>query len=453
MVHFPGLKSRKSKSKERTEGWSSRLRKRLDSHKVVQWVTAQRWMLLLSAMGVLLGRATILDELSPFALAYFAVITFLRRDLMLPVAVSVVLGSLLAPYPSLFMIGGELLVFYFLYRGLRTFDRLELSYAPLMVFLSVFMVNLFNAVMAPTFTWYELIIVGTDAVLSFMLTLVFTQAIPLFTYRKKTSQLKNEEILCLIILLASVMTGAVGWTVHSLSVDHVLSRYLVLVFALVGGASLGASVGVITGLILSLANMSAIVQMSLLAFAGLLAGMLREGKKGAVALGMLLGSSILTIYLDGTGDVLTSTWESCAAILLFLMTPKSFFKAVSTYVPGTQDHAKSQHEYAKRVRDLTAERVTKFSRVFSQLSRSFHQISASESTKSDGEIEHFMNAVAEGTCASCFKCEQCWDGKFMQTHQYMTEMMSAIEDNPDLEPEQIPRNGARHVLKRALSCK
>lgn len=256
MVHFPGLKSRKSKSKERTEGWPSRLKKRLNSHKVVQWVTAQRWMLLLSAMGVLLGRATILDELSPFALAYFAVITFLRRDLMLPVAVSVVLGSLLAPYPSLFMIGGELIVFYLLYRGLRTFDRLELSYAPLMVFLSVFMVNLFNAVMAPAFTWYELVIVGTDAVLSFMLTLVFTQAIPLFTYRKKASQLKNEEILCLIILLASVMTGAVGWTVHSLSVDHVLSRYLVLVFALVGGASLGASVGVITGLILSLANMS-----------------------------------------------------------------------------------------------------------------------------------------------------------------------------------------------------
>ncbi|KAF6579726.1 MULTISPECIES: stage II sporulation protein E [Paenibacillus] len=447
VVHFPGLKSRKSKSKERTEGWPSRLKKRLDSHKMVQWVTAQRWMLLLSAMGVLLGRATILDELSPFALAYFAVITFLRRDLMLPVAVSVVLGSLLAPYPSLFMIGGELIVFYLLYRGLRTFDRLELSYAPLMVFLSVFMVNLFNAVMAPAFTWYELVIVGTDAVLSFMLTLVFTQAIPLFTYRKKASQLKNEEILCLIILLASVMTGAVGWTVHSLSVDHVLSRYLVLVFALVGGASLGASVGVITGLILSLANMSAIVQMSLLAFAGLLAGMLREGRKGAVALGMLLGSSILTIYLDGTGDVLTSTWESCAAILLFLMTPKSFFKAVSTYVPGTQDHAKSQHEYAKRVRDLTAERVTKFSRVFSQLSRSFHQISASEGAKPDGEMEHFMNAVAEGTCATCFKCEQCWDGKFMQTHQYMTEMMSAIEDNPDLEPEQMPPQWSKACAK------
>lgn len=52
--------------------------------------------------------------------------------------------------------------------------------------------------------------------------------------------------MCLIILLASVMTGAVGWTIYSLSVEHVLSRYLILVFALVGGAPLGASVGVVT---------------------------------------------------------------------------------------------------------------------------------------------------------------------------------------------------------------
>ena len=52
------------------------------------------------------------------------------------------------------------------------------------------------------------------------------------------------------------------------------------------GAPLGASVGVVTGLILSLANISAFSQMSLLAFSGMLAGMLKEGKKGGVSLGM-----------------------------------------------------------------------------------------------------------------------------------------------------------------------
>ena len=69
-----------------------------------------------------------------------------------------------------------------------------------------------------------------------------------------------------------------------------------------------------------------------------------------------------------------STWETCAAIVLFLITPKSVMQAIGKYVPGTQDHTRSQHEYAKRVRDLTADRVTQFSRVFRR-SQSFGQTS------------------------------------------------------------------------------
>ncbi|MGV2788519.1 stage II sporulation protein E, partial [Clostridium perfringens] len=126
-------------------------------------------------------------------------------------------------------------------------------------------------------------------------------------------------------------------------------------FALVGGAPLGASVGVVTGLILSLANISAFSQMSLLAFSGMLAGMLKEGKKGGVSLGMLLGATILSIYFSNPGEVMISTWETCAAIVLFLITPRSVMQAIGKYVPGTQDHTRSQHEYAKRVRDLTAD--------------------------------------------------------------------------------------------------
>ena len=108
--------------------------------------------------------------------------------------------------------------------------------------------------------------------------------------------------------------------------------------------------------------MSAVYQMSLLAFAGMLAGMLREGKRAAVALGMLLGSSILSIYLGGPADVMNSLWETCAANCSVYVNAKKYADGHLQYVPGTQDHTKSQHEYAKRIRDVTAERVTRFSR-------------------------------------------------------------------------------------------
>lgn len=68
---------------------------------------------------------------------------------------------------------------------MEAFERAELTYAPLMVFTSTFIVGLFGTVIGPSLTWYALTMTVMDAVLSFVLTLVFMQAIPLFTFRKK----------------------------------------------------------------------------------------------------------------------------------------------------------------------------------------------------------------------------------------------------------------------------
>lgn len=413
-------------------------------------LAANKWNGLLIMMSFLLGKATILDELAPFAVAFFAVMLFMRRDIAWITGVAMLAGAAFAPGGPTHMlqISVELLIFYLIHRGLESFERADISYAPVMVFTSTFFVGLFSAVIGPSLTWYALTMTVMDALLSFVLTLVFIQAIPVFTHRKKHHQLRGEEILCLVILLASVMTGTVGWEISGLSAEHVLSRYLILLFAFVGGAPLGASVGVITGLILSLADTGALYQMSLLAFSGLLAGMLKEGRKWAVGFGMLLGSSILSIYIAGPTDVMSSTWESCAAVLFFLLTPKRTIQIIAGYVPGTQEHAKTQHEYAKRVRDITAERVAQFSQVFKQLARSFGQVSSSgEIAKRGEEMDHFMNAVTEGACATCYRRNTCWDGKFYQTYKLMTDMMTAIEEKPDITAAEVPARWTKLCVK------
>ncbi|MFK7696874.1 stage II sporulation protein E [Paenibacillus sp. HJGM_3] len=411
----------------------------LAENRLVQSLVAKKWAILLLAMAFLLGKAMILQQLTPFAIAYFAVVYFARKDLIRWVALALVAGSLFSVEIKTGYIVTEMIVFLLLQKGLEKYEHSEVSYAPFLVFISAFTVQLFGYMVDTELTWYTLMLTAVEAGLSFVLTLVFTQAIPVFTLTRKNYSLKNEEIICLIILLASVMTGMVGWMVQDVSLEHVMSRYLILLFAIVGGAPLGASVGVITGLILSLADVNAIYQMSLLAFAGMLAGLLKEANRMGVALGMLLGSSILSVYIGNQTEVLHSTWESVAAVLLFLLTPKSALRTIAKYVPGTQENLKSQHEYAKRVRDITAGRVEQFSEVFRQLSRSFKQITQSdEKEQKDEEIGHFMNAVSHQTCANCYKRKQCWDARFYDTYSYMTEMMSAIEAKPAFSRKQIP---------------
>ncbi|CDN45065.1 MULTISPECIES: stage II sporulation protein E [Paenibacillus] len=446
IVLFPG--------QQRTSRTADALRKgkeRAASLRAVQLVASKRWTILLALVGFLLGRAVILENLMPFAPAYFAVVFFLRRDVYKLAAVSLVAGSLLAATPSAIPIAMEIAVLFLLLKGLEMYEKAELSQAPILVFVATLVVKLFGAFVHSTLGWYDLMMVGVESALAFVLTLVFVQAIPVLTLTRKSNALKNEEIICLMILMASVMTGAVGWSVSGLSLEHVLSRYMLLLFALAGGAPLGASVGVVAGLILSLANLNAIVQMSLLAFSGMLAGLMKEGGRMAVAFGMLLGSSILSIYIGGQTDVMASTWESVAAAALFLLTPKIVVKTISRYVPGTSEHVKSQHEYAKRVREVTAQRVTQFSEVFRQLASSFGQLNTPAAQKpAEEEIQHFMNAASQKVCSNCHRKDMCWNGKFYDTYKMMTEMMTAVDEGHDGIRKDKPRTWTSHCSKTHL---
>lgn len=411
---------------------------------------AKKWTILLVAVAFLLGRAVILESLMPFAAAYFAVIYFMRKDIYGWIAVSLVAGSWLAPDPQPLWIAMEIAVLFLLMKGLEAYERAELSTAPILVFVSTLLVQMFGVFIGDTLSWYNFMLVVVEAGLAFVLTLVFIHAIPVLTMTKKSAALKHEEIICVMILLASVMTGAVGWVLYGMSAEHVMSRYLLLLFAMAGGAPLGASVGVVAGLILSLADFSAIVQMSMLAFAGLLAGLLRDGGKMAAAFGMLLGTSILSIYIGTGPDVMSSTWESVAAATLLMLTPRGVIRTIARYVPGTFEHAKSQHEYAKRVREVTAERITQFSDVFRQLSKSFGQLNQKVTVvKKEEEIGHFMNAVAERSCANCHWQSACWEEKFYNTHKMMTEMITAVEENRVPAANDIPRSWTAHCKKTA----
>ncbi|MCP3775371.1 stage II sporulation protein E [Paenibacillus sp. MZ04-78.2] len=434
-------------------GWVLRIKQGMIAlvvkNRLVQWFVAKKWSILLLLMAFLLGRAMILDQLAPFAVAFFAVMYFLRRELLYWTGVFLAAGGLFSidPKHTGYLVG-QMLVFLLIQKGVERFERSDISFAPGIVFAATFFVQLFSHLASAELSWYTLMMTGIESTLSLILTHIFLQAIPVFTLTRKNYNLKNEEVICLIILLASVMTGTVGWFIGPVTLEHVMSRYLILLFALVGGAPLGASVGVISGLILSLANASAIYQMSLLAFAGMLAGLLREGNKMAVALGMLIGSSILSFYLGNSSEVIYSTWESVAAVSLFLMTPKGVIQMLAKYVPGTQENLKSQHDYAKRVRDVTASRVEQFSEVFKQLSRSFKQVTVdAQSARKEEEVGHFMNSVAEKSCANCWKRKQCWDGKFYQTYKFMTDMMTEVELRENMSRKDIRPQWKKQCIK------
>lgn len=414
------------------------------------WITSYQWGIFQIAMGILLGRALILQELSPFAIPYFIVMYFLRRNRLFLIFLGLTIGSATQSWG---IAGGNFAGMALALIALKVLERkrkLELNHSPVLVFLAVLLSRSAIDYVSGQMTGYNLLMNGVEGILAMILTFIFIQSIPIITSRRIHNQWRSEEIICLIILLASILTGTVGWSIKDVSIENILSRYLVLLFAAVGGGTIGASVGIITGMVLSLSNLTSVYQISLLGFSGLLGGLLKEGRRWSVAFGFLVGSSILTVYAGEQREMIQSFIETAIAVVLFLITPRKLKGEIAKYIPGTSENSENHHQYLRHMRDLTVTKMDQFSNLFLKLSESFLFNDNEEKRKEGGQIEELIHLVSKQSCMRCWKKDQCWERDVDRTYASFSEMINRIQKNGDLAEEDLPVEFRRKCVKQEL---
>ncbi|WP_419954814.1 stage II sporulation protein E [Neobacillus niacini] len=406
---------------------------------------------LLLIVGFLLGRALILSTLAPFSLPFFAAVFLIKRDRSPLALVGLVAGAATVSLKNAAFTFLVSILFLVIYRISERWIKNEMRMIPFFVAIILGLGKLAEAfIIARQLTLYDAMMVGVQASLSFILTLIFLQSIPLLILNKRRQLLKTEEIVCLIIMLASIMTGTIGWKIYDLSLEHIMSRYLVLVFSFIAGATIGSTVGVVTGLIFSLASVSSFYHMSLLAFSGVLGGLLKEGKKIGVAIGLFIATLLIGMYGQegGAGSLTTTLLESAAAIVLFLLTPQLFTSKLAKYIPGTPEYTTEQQKYMRKMRDVTAQRVAQFSSVFHALSNSFSQLETKpDDREEEREMDYFMSHVTEKTCNTCFKKEQCWAKNFHTTYGYLEEIIHEMDQNDGVVSPKLSREWDKHCTR------
>lgn len=404
---------------------------------------------LLLLIGFLLGRALILSKLTPFSLPFFAVVYFVRKDRAPLALMGVIMGAATVSITNAASTFAVSFIFLACFRISKKWLKNEAKSLPFFVSLTLAAAKLCETfLLTRQILLYDVMMTGVQACLAFILTLIFLQSLPLLALNKRRHPLKTEEIVSVIIMLASIMSGTIGWFVYNLSIEHILARYLVLLFSFVAGATVGSTVGVVTGLIFSLANVASFYHMSLLAFAGVLGGLLKEAKKIGVSLGLFIATLLMGMYGEGGGAIQLTLLETAIAVALFLLTPKALTSRLAKYIPGTSEYTQEQQKYMRNMRDITAQRVSQFSTVFQALSKSFSQHDEQEfGDESTREIDYFLSSVTEKTCQTCFKKDHCWTRNFHTTYETMEEMIHEMDQNNGVISPKAVRNWEKYCTK------
>ena len=122
--------------------------------------------------------------------------------------------------------------------------------------------------------------------------------------------------------------------------------------------------------------------------------------------------------------------EAAAASLLFFLTPEWMTSKLARHIPGTPEQNLEQQQYLRKIRDVTSQRIERFSSVFKALSHSFQSPDFLKGDEDrDREFDIFLGKITENTCERCFRKNQCWAQNLDTTYEMMKEIITDMDKN------------------------
>ncbi|KPV43456.1 stage II sporulation protein E [Alicyclobacillus ferrooxydans] len=414
--------------------------------------------LLLVAVAVLLGRASIGHNIAPFAFAFFVVVTEVGGKRQRMLAFTAVLGALWRAGITGF---ATVLVAFLLYRGIRAAfsgkRQLDIHAVPFVAGVIDIAVRL--AVVGTVWTKYDILMALADGALVTILSLVFIQSLPVLFGRERPRTLRPEELMSLTILAGSVISGLQGLVVHHVQVMRVVVDWVVLLLASAGGAGVGAAAAVTVGVLAVLAGGETLAGVAVLSFAGLLSGVMKEGKRLWMAIAFMLSVVLLSAGVQTNWTAAWPVWAAAlVAALLFVLSPRALRTQLAAYMPGTVEHQVSEQARVRRVRSLLSERMQDLGQVFNELSQTFAEGAENRLISAQQLLDHAVASTAGSVCQGCARRSKCWDKESYSTYQAITHTVERLETargtnvlpSPDLKERCIRIDPMMNTLRHQL---
>ncbi|MGI6308084.1 MAG: SpoIIE family protein phosphatase [Dethiobacteria bacterium] len=399
------------------------VRIRLDWNKVFWFITS-----------FLLGRATLMGEVAPFALIFWALVMHLYPQRKALVTISLFLGwatTEVGVFPPWFMPAAMLLWIlqdFLLTKIFRKKITLSLTLP-----LSIILLRL-PLLYQQHFMVYETSIVIMEVTLAALLPPLLR---PFFTelQEKRGRKPSPEAIAGGVLLLFLVFLGMHGLAINDqIAITNIACPLIILAGAYLWGPIWGVIGGLTVGLGLSFGHPVMFHYTGALGIAGLIAGLLRPHRRLWIALGFFLILRFLACYIAEGGYILTSLGEDLLVISIFLLVPTSAWqrlKELSIFWPF-------RLENEQKLRFTMASRVKEFAAVFKELAVTFRPLSPAEEIRTKRDLSPLVDYFSRKVCRSCEYFNRCWKKDLFDQYRRVLSMFSTIEEKGNFTEKQIP---------------
>lgn len=398
----------------------------------------------LICISFLLGRANILNGLAPFGIAFF--ISMMVKDrrysyLGLFVLLGIFTGGSGIDAGKY---GIALVLSWIVCASIKGKLRFKTFYiagiASVMMFLSALIYILLTDLYV-----YDVFMAVFESVVVFVFVYILAYAIPVIVQKTNRKILSNEELICVAILTAVVVSGLSNIEIADCRIKNIFGILLTLIFAYNGGASIGASVGITIGIITSMSTIGTPTVISIYGFSGLLAGIFKDLGKIGSAIGMVLGNAILTFYINGSTEVIIQFEEIIVAFGIFMLLPSPITQYMEKF--SNTNTAQLDEAYSDRIKKMIYRRLKEYANAFSELSITYGNIAEKNKVIDQGEIANIVDQVVNKVCANCGMCRCCWHNNFYSTYNDVVDTITYLEAFGDITFDKIPKTLKKRCIR------
>ena len=368
-----------------------------------------------------LSSAKILSGITPFGTAFFAAACTSKN--LMPSLVAVAAGSLIA-HPSAvclcYVITAAVIacVNVLWSKGIKTSVKAYIAGGVLFLTKTA-------AVSSGGILAYDMLVNLCEAFISAITVFIADKAMPVIFPAKKRTFLSYEETVSTIFVSAIVLLALNNIpAIWGLKLGNIFGITVILLLNGCSSGPAGALAGIIIGAVNSVGTYNAGAVIGAYAFSALVSSLLSHFGKMGVSLGFILANAVITIFLNGSTEVLINIYEILiSSVMFFLLADKLSPKIenilrISGERPGKKGD-KLYFAYKDRLK-RTANSLNVLSKNFS--SQAFPQASAEN-------ISVLISKTAEKSCSDCSLRYCCWQKKGAETKKAFFSMLHGAEKN------------------------
>lgn len=401
-------------------------------------------------ISFLLSRFTIIDEISPFGIAFF--LFFIKLDYYkYPVFLSTLLGVLLSSnnISSIIKYSVCLVVILSISNNLKKNDSmLRISFIGALILLPI---SLGQAAYSNK-NMYEFAVVFMEFIVTAISAYIFSFGTRFLLNNKNKMCINPEEVISLGLIISFSVIGIGNIGIFGISIRGVLATILIIIASILGGSTSGATCGVIVGIGFMITNITSAIYMGIYSFAGLISGAFNKLNKYMSILAYLISWIIIYSYTSGITSNITQIIDIAIGCLIVSIIPKTFFNKLEKLMKNNIYSNEAVYEYIIRSKNVTNNKLMNIQRVYNELANTFDKIRERDKVIDQRDIATIIDQIHNDECQYCSMQRICWESKFNYTYNLIYEMIEKIEDG-EISSRDIPEKFRKECMNPELIMK